>query len=88
MWAQADLDTLAAVCQLGNRQSSQSEQEQMATQELSNLSGPALLTWLHDRLQDADASTTPILQVTYLTSCSHAAQIAAMPKFSQRAGCH
>ncbi|KAK9868489.1 hypothetical protein WJX84_009308 [Apatococcus fuscideae] len=60
----ANLDTLAAVCLLGKGQNDQTrsgDQAQM-TEGGSSLSGPALLTWLHDRLQDADASTTPILQ--------------------------
>ena len=35
----------------------------MVDSKVSSLTGPALMTWLHDHLLDADASTTPLLQV-------------------------
>ena len=69
---QADLGTLAAVCQLGIQPASDDQlpsanDVEAAGSELSGLTGPGLLTWLHDHLQDADASTTPTLQVPALT---------------------
>ena len=69
---QADLDNLAVICQLGqslhgetisHRDPQNASGPPARERQGLGLQGPALLQWLHDRLQDANTSATPILQV-------------------------
>ncbi|KAK9865637.1 hypothetical protein WJX84_005742 [Apatococcus fuscideae] len=88
----ADLDTLEVICQLGSdHQNGLHEPEptqdtpSMVDSKVSSLTGPALMTWLHDHLLDADASTTPLLQE--LLCATAAPFLAHMEAWAFTTGC-